>query len=72
MHSRKDLRKVLPPRSANVFLAYNNFGFQQSLEMSSEMGRFGPRVQEMVDAVNIPQVQSLIDVARGAKMPHQT
>lgn len=68
MHSRKDLRRLLPPRTANVFLAFNNFGFKQSLEMSqSQLGGFDSRVQEMVDAVNTPQVQSLIDLARGAK-----
>ena len=68
IHSRKDLRRRLPPRAANIFLAFNNYGFQQSIEMSqSQAGSFDPRMQEMMDAINNPQVQGLIDMARGAK-----
>ena len=65
IHSRKDLRKVLPPRSANVFLAFNNYGFQQSMEMSREQaGQLDPRIEEIVGYANNPRVQSLIAMAK--------
>lgn len=67
VNSNLETRKSLPKRAANVFLAFNNYDLQQSLEaaikaskVSSEVGRI---VQKMQSG-NIPQLlQSLAQAA---------
>lgn len=65
MASRKEDRKKLPPRIGNIFLAFNNYGFQQSMEMSqSQAAGFDPKLKEAVDAINTPEVQNIVDMAK--------
>jgi len=70
VNSNLEMRKLLPKRVANVFLAFNNYDLQQSLQaaiqaskVSSEVGRL---VQKMQSG-NIPQLlQSIAQAASAA------
>ena len=65
MASRKQDRRKVPPRIGNIFLAFNNYGFQQSMEMSqSQAAQFDPKLKEAVDVINTPEVQNIVDMAK--------
>lgn len=65
MASRKEDRRKVPPRVGNIFLAFNNYGFQQSMEMSqTQAAQFDPKMKEAVDVINTPEVQNLVDMAK--------
>jgi len=61
--SRKEDRKVAPSRKASVFLAFNNYGFSQSINLSlTQASKISPEVGKVVDAIrDNDNVQNLVD-----------
>jgi hypothetical protein len=69
MGSRKEDRRKVPTRIGNVFMAFNNYGFQQSLEMSQTQAQAAtdPRLREAMDAMmndSRPELQGVLNAAR--------
>ena len=63
MASRKEDRRKVPSRIGNIFLAFNNYGFQQSMDMSqAQAAQFDPKVKEAINAVNSPEIQNFVDM----------
>lgn len=61
--SRKEDRKTTPARKASVFLAFNNYGFSESINLSlSQAAKMSPEVGKVVDAIrDNNNVQNLVD-----------
>ena len=69
MNSKKEDRKTLPPRAGNVFLAFNNYGVQENIDLGkAQAAKASPEVQKIFDAVNRPEVQKMIQTAKDNKM----
>jgi len=69
MHSKKENRKVLPPRAGNIFLAFNNYGIEENIALGRETAaKSSPEIQKILDAVDRPEVQKLIEQAKDNKM----
>ena len=69
MNSKKEARKSLPPRVGNIFLAFNNYGVQENIELGrAQAAKASPEVQKILEAVNRPDVQRLFQTAKDNKM----
>ena len=69
MNSKKQDRKTLPPRAANVYLAFNNYGIQENIELGrAQAGKASPEVQKVLDAISRPEVQQLFQKAKESKL----
>ena len=69
MSSKKEDRKILPPRTANVFLAFNNYGVQDNIDLGrAQAAKASPEVQKILEAINRPEVQKMYETAKDNKM----
>jgi hypothetical protein len=60
---------VLPPRAGNIFLAFNNYGIEENIALGrATAAKSSPEVQKILDAVDRPEVQKLIEQAKDNKM----
>jgi hypothetical protein len=67
--SRKQDRKSIPPRLGNVYMAFNNYGLSQSLELSqSQIKDFSPEMQKVMSSVNLPQFKNILNMARSTRI----
>ena len=47
--------------TANIFLAFNNYGAQDSLEMTKrQISQSSPELKKILDSVNIPQIKKIV------------
>lgn len=69
MNSKKEARKSLPPRAGNIFLAFNNYGVQENIELGrAQAAKASPEVQKILDAVSRPEVQKMFQTAKDNKI----
>ena len=69
MNSKKQDRKTLPPRAANIFLAFNNYGVEENINLGkTQAAKASPEVQRMIEALDRPEVQKLFENAKENKM----
>lgn len=69
LHSNKKYRKVLPPRAANIFLSFNNYGIEENIELGKAQGKkASPEVQKILEALDRPEVQKIFEAAKNNKM----
>ena len=69
MNSKKEARKSLPPRVGNIFLAFNNYGVQENIELGrAQAAKASPEIQKVLEAVSRPEVQKMFQTAKDNKM----
>jgi hypothetical protein len=69
MNSKKENRKTLPSRAGNVFLAFNNYGIKENIELGrAQASKASPEVQKILEAIDRPEVQKIFEQAKGNKM----
>ena len=60
LNSSKEDRKKIPARAANVFLAFNNAGVQDNVEiMSSQAAKISPEMAKAVEVLKSPDIQRI-------------
>ena len=69
MNSKKQDRKTLPPRAANIFLAFNNYGVEDNINLGkTQAAKASPEIQKILEAIDRPEVQKLLENAKEDKM----
>ena len=69
MNSNKQDRKKLPTRVGNIFLAFNNYGVQDNIDLGKiQAAKASPEVQKIFEAFDRPEVQKLIQTAKDNSM----
>lgn len=72
MNSKKQDRKTLPPRAANIFLAFNNYGVQENIDLGkTQAAKASPEIQKLLEAIDRPEVQKLFETASENKMVNE-
>lgn len=60
LNSRKEDRKIIPSRAANVFLAFNNAGMQENLDiMGNQASKISPEMSKVFDVLKSGDLQRM-------------